>query len=155
MSAESTAPAKGKKINLRTPDVMAKVQEQVESHYRSTTVERIRANGGILQGGGTTVLLAKQFGFCYGGERAIDLAYAARKGFKDKRLFIFGEIIHNPSVNDQIAAMGIKNLIGKHGEAAIEDLAADDVVFVAAVGTDLETLQKINDRVCQIVDTPY
>lgn len=153
MSAESTAPAKGKKINLRTPDVMAKVQEQVESHYRSTTVERLRANGGILQVRDTTVLLAKQFGFCYGVERAIDLAYAARKVFKDKRLFILGEIIHNPLVNDQIATMGIKNLIGKHREAAIEDLTADDVVIVPAFGTDLETLQKINERGCQIVDT--
>jgi 4-hydroxy-3-methylbut-2-enyl diphosphate reductase len=153
MSAESTAPAKGKKINLRTPDVMAKVQEQVESHYRSTTVERLRANGGILQVRDTTVLLAKQFGFCYGVERAIDLAYAARKVFKDKRLFILGEIIHNPLVNDQIATMGIKNLIGKHREAAIEDLTADDVVIVPAFGTDLETLQKINECGCQIVDT--
>src|SRR5260221_6200816 len=152
-ASESTAPAKGKKINLRTPDVMAKVQEQVESHYRSTIVERLRANGGILQVRDTTVLLAKQFGFCYGVERAIDLAYAARKVFKDKRLFILGEIIHNPLVNDQIAAMGIKNLIGKHREAAIEDLTADDVVIVPAFGTDLETLQKINERGCQIVDT--
>jgi 4-hydroxy-3-methylbut-2-en-1-yl diphosphate reductase len=152
-ASESTAPAKARKINLRTPDVMAKVQEQVESHYRSTIVERIRANGGILQVQDTRLLLAKQFGFCYGVERAIDLAYAARKVFKDKRLFILGEIIHNPLVNDQIAAMGIKNLIGKHREAAIEDLTADDVVIVPAFGTDLDTLQKINERGCQIVDT--
>jgi 4-hydroxy-3-methylbut-2-en-1-yl diphosphate reductase len=154
MSApESTAPAKARKINLRTPDVMAKVQEQVESHYRSTIVEKIRANGGILRVQDTTVLLAKQFGFCYGVERAIDLAYAARKVFKDKRLFILGEIIHNPLVNDQIATMGIKNLIGKNREAKIEDLTADDVVIVPAFGTDLETLGQINERGCQIVDT--
>src|SRR5258707_4252874 len=146
MSAtESTAQAKARKINLRTPDVMAKVQEQVESHYRSTIVERLRAHAAILQVRDTTVLLAMQFGFCYGVERAIDLAYAARKVFKDKRLLILGEIIHNPLVNDQIAAMGIKNLIGKHREAAIEDLTADDVVIVPAFGTDLETLQKINE----------
>ncbi|HEX4202342.1 MAG TPA: 4-hydroxy-3-methylbut-2-enyl diphosphate reductase [Chthoniobacterales bacterium] len=150
---ESTAPAKARKINLRTPDVMAKVQEQVESHYRSTIVERLRANGGILKFEDTTVLLAKQFGFCYGVERAIDLAYAARKVFKDKRLFILGEIIHNPLVNDQIAAMGIKNLIGKHREAAIEDLTSEDVVIVPAFGTDLDTLQRIHERGCQIVDT--
>src|ERR1700758_2262571 len=150
---ESTAPAKARKINLRTPDVMAKVQEQVESHYRSTIVERIRANGGVLQVGDTTVLLAKQFGFCYGVERAIDLAYAAHKVFKDKRLFILGEIIHNPLVNDQIAAMGIKNLIGKNREAEIEDLTAEDIVIVPAFGTDLDTLQKIHERGCQIVDT--
>src|SRR5271165_1694757 len=113
MSAQSTsAPAKPKKINLRTPDVMAKVQEQVELHYRSVVVERIRSNGGILSVHDTTVRLAKQFGFCYGVERAIDLAYAARKVFSESRLFILGEIIHNPLVNEQIAAMGIKNLLG-------------------------------------------
>ena len=146
------APAR-KKINLRTPDVMARVQEQVESHYRSTVVERIRANGGTLCVRDTTVRLAKQFGFCYGVERAIDLAYAARKVFQDKRVFILGEIIHNPAVNEQIAAMGIKNLIGPHKEAEICDLTADDVVIVPAFGTDLQTLGRIQERGCQIVDT--
>ena len=102
------------KVNLRTPDVMAAVQEQVESHYRSDIVEKVRRAGGIISVGDTTVRLAKQFGFCYGVERAIDLAYAARKVFKDRRLFILGEIIHNPEVNEQIASLGIKNLTGKN-----------------------------------------
>lgn len=153
MATELTPAPVHKKINLRTPDVMARVQEQVESHYRSTVVERIRANGGILSVRDTTVRLAKQFGFCYGVERAIDLAYAARKVFQDKRVFILGEIIHNPAVNEQIAAMGIKNLIGPHKEAEINDLTADDVVIVPAFGTDLETLGRIQERGCQIVDT--
>jgi 4-hydroxy-3-methylbut-2-enyl diphosphate reductase len=154
MPADSTpAPAKPKKINLRTPDVMARVQEQVRSHYRSVIVERIRANGGILTVRDTTLRLAKQFGFCYGVERAIDLAYAARKVFAESRLFILGEIIHNPLVNEQIAALGIKNLLGTGPEAEIEDLTAQDVVIVPAFGTDLITLKKIQDRGCQIVDT--
>ena len=151
MSAPS--PARPKKINLRTPDVMAKVQEQIESHYRSVVVERIRANGGVLSVRDTTVRLAKQFGFCYGVERAIDLAYAARKVFAESRLFILGEIIHNPLVNEQIAAMGIKNLLGKGREAEIDELVADDIVIVPAFGTDLITLKKIQERGCQIVDT--
>jgi 4-hydroxy-3-methylbut-2-enyl diphosphate reductase len=154
MSAPSTQPtARPRKINLRTPDVMAKVQQQVESHYRSVVVERIRANGGILTVRDTTVRLAKQFGFCYGVERAIDLAYAARKVFAESRLFILGEIIHNPLVNEQIAAMGIKNLLGNGREAEIDELTADDIVIVPAFGTDLITLKKIQERGCQIVDT--
>ena len=104
-------------MNLRTPEVMAAVQAQVESHYRSEIVEKIRRNGGMLTVGDVTVRLAKQFGFCYGVERAIDLAYAAGKVFKDRRLFILGEIIHNPEVNEQIRAMGIRNLMGKNKEA--------------------------------------
>src|SRR2546428_9748274 len=132
---------------------MAAVQEQVESHYRSDVVEGVRRNGGILTFGDVTVRLAKQFGFCYGVERAIDLAYAARKVFRDRRLFIVGEIIHNPEVNDQIYSLGIKNLMGKNKQAEIADLQPEDVVIVPAFGTELSILQQIKERGCQIVDT--
>src|SRR2546430_13676906 len=94
------------KVNLRTPDVMAAVQEQDEQHYRSDIVDKVRRAGGVIKVGDTTVRLAKEFGFCYGAERAIDLAYAARKGFKDRRLFIVREIIHKPQVNPQTASLG-------------------------------------------------
>src|SRR5690554_5436839 len=85
------------KINLRRPDIMEAVQAQVLSHYRSQLVERIRFSGNIISAPGVlTVRLAKEFGFCYGVERAIDLAYAARRAFPDRRIFLLGEIIHNP-----------------------------------------------------------
>jgi 4-hydroxy-3-methylbut-2-en-1-yl diphosphate reductase len=141
------------KVNLRTPDVMAAVQEQVESHYRSDVVEGVRRNGGIISVGDVTVRLAKQFGFCYGVERAIDLAYAARKVFQDRRLFIVGEIIHNPEVNEQISSLGIKNLTGRNKQADISELQPDDVVILPAFGTELSILQQIKDHGCQIVDT--
>jgi 4-hydroxy-3-methylbut-2-enyl diphosphate reductase len=149
----SSGTTAGNRVNLRTPEVMTAVQEQVESHYRSDIVDKIRRTGGILSVGNTTVRLAKQFGFCYGVERAIDLAYAARKVFKDRRLFIVGEIIHNPEVNDQISSLGIKNLMGENKQANIEDLRPDDVVIVPAFGTELSTLEQIKERGCQIVDT--
>src|SRR5580693_8855998 len=103
------APASQKKINLRRPDIMEAVQAQVLSHYRSVLVERIRANGYILSADGRlTIKLAKEFGFCYGVERAIDLAYAATKSFAPGTpIYLIGEIIHNPEVNDQIRNMGI------------------------------------------------
>jgi 4-hydroxy-3-methylbut-2-enyl diphosphate reductase len=141
------------KVNLRTPDVMAAVQEQVEQHYRSDIVDKVRRAGGIIEVGDTIVRLAKQFGFCYGVERAIDLAYAARNVFKDRRLFIVGEIIHNPEVNHQIASLGIKNLTGRNKQAEISDLQPDDIVIVPAFGTELSMLQQIKERGCQIVDT--
>jgi 4-hydroxy-3-methylbut-2-enyl diphosphate reductase len=144
-----------KRINLRTPDIMAAVQAQVESHYRSELVEKIRARGGIVSAGGLTVRLAKQFGFCYGVERAIDLAYAARKSqeFAGRRLFILGEIIHNPEVNAQIAALGIRNLIGPNREAEIDDLTCEDVVIVPAFGAEVATRGRIEALGCFIVDT--
>ena len=132
---------------------MSAVQAQVETHYRSEIVERLRASGGTLTHGGVTVRLAKQFGFCYGVERAIDLAYAAAKVFTDRRLFILGEIIHNPEVNEQIVALGIRNLLGKDKQAEVSELTADDVVIVPAFGTDVTTLAEIKARGCQIVDT--
>src|SRR5260370_30251714 len=130
------APAAPQKINLRRPDVMAAVQAQVLAHYRSDLVERIRANGHILSAGDLTIKLAKQFGFCYGVERAIDLAYAARKVFPDQPIYILGEIIHNPEVNDQIRAMDIRFLSGKEKNAEIEDLQKDVIVIIPAFRTD-------------------
>ncbi len=153
MPNEPTTPPVAKRVNLRTPDVMAAVQAQVESHYRSEIVEKLRATGGTLALDGVTVRLAKQFGFCYGVERAIDLAYAAAKVFNDRRLFILGEIIHNPEVNEQIAALGIKNLIEPHKQAEVDDLTPEDVVIVPAFGTDVATLARIKERGPQIVDT--
>jgi 4-hydroxy-3-methylbut-2-enyl diphosphate reductase len=141
------------KVNLRTPEVMTAVQEQVESHYRSDIVDKVRRTGGIISVGDVTVRLAKQFGFCYGVERAIDLAYAARKVFKDRRLFIVGEIIHNPEVNEQISSLGIRNLTGQNKQADISELQPDDVVILPAFGTEVSVLQQIKDRGCQIVDT--
>src|SRR3954467_2813341 len=141
------------KVNLRTPEVMTAVQEQVEAHYRSDIVDAVRRNGGTIRFGDMTVRLAKQFGFCYGVERAIDLAYAAGKVFKDRRLFILGEIIHNPEVNEQIRSLGLRNLMGKGKEAEIDDLQPSDVVIVPAFGSEMSTMQKIKARGCQIVDT--
>lgn len=153
MADSSVSESRPKRVNLRTPDVMVAVQAQVESHYRSEVVEKIRSNSGSITVDGVTVKLAKQFGFCYGVERAIDLAYAAQKVFSDRRLYILGEIIHNPEVNEQISVLGIRNLIGKDKEADISDLGPDDVVIVPAFGTEVSTLEAIKQRGCQIVDT--
>src|SRR5271170_762811 len=106
---KTIAPAEALKVNLRTPDLMAVVQSQVQFQYCSNLVASLRTRRESLTVGEITVRLAKEFGFCYGVERAIDLAYAARKVFQDSDLYILGEIIHNPEVNTQIAALGIKN----------------------------------------------
>ena len=131
------------KINLRRPDVMEAVQAQVLSHYRSELVDRIRARGHVLSAGGLTVKLAKEFGFCYGVERAIDLAYAARKVFPDQPIYILGEIIHNPEVNDQLREMEIRFLSGKEKNADLEDLKQGDVVIIPAFGAEIATMEKV------------
>ena len=141
------------RINLRTPEVMLEVQAKVEQHYHSSLVEKIRAQGGRFSAGKTTLYLAKQFGFCYGVERAIDLAYAARKVFPDQRLFLMGEIIHNPEVNAHMEALGIQNLFGKESLSAVAALTAEDIVIVPAFGAEVAMLEKIKAQGCRIVDT--
>jgi 4-hydroxy-3-methylbut-2-enyl diphosphate reductase len=132
---------------------MERVQEQVERHYHSDLVERIRSEGATLTLGSTTIRLAKQFGFCYGVERAIDLAYAARKVFPEARLFLIGEIIHNPEVNSQMVALGILNLLDESGRPVVEDLGPDDVVIVPAFGATVALVEEIKSHGCRIVDT--
>ena len=147
----------GKKINLRRPDIMEAVQAQVLSHYRSELVERVRANGSVLAAGDLTVKLAKEFGFCYGVERAIDLAYAARKYFSDVSpetpIYLLGEIIHNPEVNDQIRNMGIQIISPKPTEAELRNLKSGDAVIIPAFGTEVGTRKKLEEMGCKLVDT--
>ncbi len=148
------APIAPKKINLRRPEIMEAVQAQVISHYRSEVVERIRATGNVISAQGLTVKLAKEFGFCYGVERAIDLAYAARKSFPaDKPIFLLGEIIHNPEVNDQIRNLGIKTISNKPTDAEIAQLNREDVVIIPAFGTEVVTRRKLEEKGCVLVDT--
>ncbi len=152
MSTE--APAAQKKVNLRRPDILEAVQAQVLSHYRSELVERVRANGCVLSADSLTVKLAKEFGFCYGVERAIDLAYAARKYFPpDKPIYLLGEIIHNPEVNDQIRNMGIQIISPKPTEDEMTRLHVGDVVMIPAFGTEVGTRKRLEERGCVLVDT--
>src|SRR5882724_10513380 len=152
MSTEGSS-VSSKKINLRRPDIMAAVQAQVLSHYRSALVERIRANGHILSAGDLTIKLAKEFGFCYGVERAIDLAYAARRAYPHQRIFLLGEMIHNPEVNDQIKRMGIVTIAGKPRDEEIDQLRQEDIVIIPAFGTEVATKRKLEEKGCLFVDT--
>jgi len=153
---DSNGNAAPRKVNLRRPDVMEAVSAQVVAHYRSELVERIRANGGVISQGELTVKLAKEFGFCYGVERAIDLAYAARRVFPEPtRIFLLGEIIHNPEVNDQIRNLGIVSIPPKPTDEELSalDLTANDVVIIPAFGTEVATRRRLEAIGCQTVDT--
>ena len=134
---------------------MEAVQAQVLSHYRSELVERIRAKGSVLSADGLlSIKLAKEFGFCYGVERAIDLAYAARKSFPpEKPIYLLGEIIHNPEVNDQISNLGILTISPKPDDEELSRLHPGDVVIIPAFGTEVVTRRKLEEKQCVLVDT--
>jgi 4-hydroxy-3-methylbut-2-enyl diphosphate reductase len=149
--AESTS--KRSRVNVRRPDVMELVTAEVANHYKSSIVERLRDLHGELVIGNTTLRLAQEFGFCYGVERAIDLAYASRKVFPSNRIFLIGEIIHNPEVNRQLVDMGIVSLPWQELSADYDNLTADDVVIVPAFGAPTAFMDKIDAKGCYIVDT--
>jgi 4-hydroxy-3-methylbut-2-enyl diphosphate reductase len=154
MASAAPSPAKPqRRVNVRTPKVMERVQAEVEKHYRSPLVESVRQGAGSLTVGSTTVRLARDFGFCYGVERAIDLAYAARRVFADRRVWLLGEIIHNPEVNRQLDEMGIIRIpIEQHAEQ-VSRLTAEDVVIVPAFGAETDLMRRIHERGCAVVDT--
>ena len=138
---------------MRTPEVMERVQAEVANHYQSSIVEKVRSRGGVLRIRDTTLRLAQQFGFCYGVERAIDLAYASRRVFPDNRIFLIGEIIHNPEVNRQLEEMNIVSLPWREMNEQYDDLDENDVVIVPAFGAPISFMDKVESQGCQIVDT--
>jgi 4-hydroxy-3-methylbut-2-enyl diphosphate reductase len=100
--------------------------------YHSAIVEQVKADDYTHRAGRLTVHLAREFGFCYGVDRAVDYAYQTRQRFPDRRVFLTGEIIHNPHVNDKLRAMGIRFLTDE-GEDP-DALTASDVVILPAFG---------------------
>src|SRR5713226_10211014 len=93
----------------------AEVQEELATDYNGRLVDLLREREFTLTAGDVTVRLAKEFGFCYGVERAVDYAYQARKKFPDRTIYLAGEIIHNPHVNSNLQAMGITFLMPVNG----------------------------------------
>lgn len=152
-AANTAAKTKRPRVNVRRPDVMERVAAEVAVHFHSSIVEKLKDRGGRISIGNTTVLLAQQFGFCYGVERAIDLAYASRRVFPENRIFLIGEIIHNPEVNRQLREMNIVSLPWKDITPEYDDLFEEDVVIVPAFGAPTHFMDKVNERGCYVVDT--
>ena len=111
----------------------------------------MRANGYTYGSGRLDVRLAAEFGFCYGVDRAVDYAYQARTRFPDRTVYLTGEIIHNPHVNDQLRGLGIRFLSDPDEDA--ERLGPDDVVILPAFGVTIATLHDLSRRGCTLVDT--
>ncbi len=119
--------------------------------YDSDLVRRARAHGHRLEWPGLAVRIAEQFGFCYGVDRAVDYAYEARTQFPDRRLFIIGEIIHNPVVNRRLRELGYR-FLGQNG-FTLGDLRPDDVVLIPAFGVTVNLLEELRAVGCVLVDT--
>ena len=132
-------------------DLKHEVAHVLAESYHSDLVSAIKDAGYVYASGRLEVHLAREFGFCYGVDRAVDYAYQARKRFPAQRVYLTGEIIHNPHVNDRLRAQGIR-FLSDAGES-IEALTPDDVVILPAFGITIELLQDLTSRECTLVDT--
>jgi 4-hydroxy-3-methylbut-2-en-1-yl diphosphate reductase len=122
--------------------------------YQSAAIERLKGLGYEAGAGGLHFKLAREFGFCYGVDRAVDYAYQTRRQFPDRRVFLSGEIIHNPDVNRRLTDMGIRIL--DHDRDPVErfaDVAAGDVVILPAFGVSVPELAHLKSKQCVLVDT--
>ena len=131
----------------------SEVQSELASDYTGHLVDLLKDREYTLTVGDVTIRLAKEFGFCYGVERAVDYAYQARKKFPDRTIYLAGEIIHNPHVNSKLQGMGITFLMPDNGHIDFSGVKAEDVVILPAFGVtirDFETLRQIG---CVMVDT--
>jgi 4-hydroxy-3-methylbut-2-enyl diphosphate reductase len=132
-------------------DLKQAVSDLLAENYHSAIVDRIKADDFTYRSGRLTVHLAREFGFCYGVDRAVDYAYQTRRRFPDRPVFLTGEIIHNPHVNEKLRAMGIRFL--SDSQDLIDQLGKDDVVILPAFGVTTATLQQLDRRGCTLVDT--
>ena len=135
-------------------NLKAAVRPVLAQSYHSQVVERLKQLGYAARAGEVKIKLAREFGFCYGVDRAVEYAYEAREQFPDRRIFLSGEIIHNPEVNGRIEGLGIR-ILPDHKTAeeryAVVDKA--DVVILPAFGVSVAELQHLRSKGCVLVDT--
>jgi 4-hydroxy-3-methylbut-2-enyl diphosphate reductase len=132
----------------------AEIEGRLAADYHSTIVEAMRAGRYRLAAGPLTFRLAREFGFCYGVDRAVDYAYETRVKFPDRRLYLVGEIIHNPHVNRKLKDMGVRFLErGADGEFDFSPIIPADAVILPAFGVTIGDFERLRGIGCVLVDT--
>ncbi len=131
----------------------AEVATQLQSEYQSNLIQEIRSNNYRLQRGDVTIRLAEAFGFCWGVERAVAMAYETRQHFPSDRIWMTNEIIHNPSVNQRLQGMEVEFIPVEQGKKDFSIVESGDVVILPAFGASVQEMQLLNNKGCKIVDT--
>lgn len=129
------------------------VQGTLQADYSGHLVDLLRERDYVLTAGDVTVRLAREFGFCYGVERAVEYAYQARSKFPDRRIILVGEIIHNPHINTKLRAMGVNILEPASGSFDYSVVKPEDVVIIPAFGVTIHDFQMLREIGCVVVDT--
>ena len=129
------------------------VEAELAADYSGRLVDLLREREYVLTAGDVTVRLAREFGFCYGVERAVDYAYQTRRKFPDRRVFLAGEIIHNPHVNAKLREMGVEFLGALGTGFDYGRVRPDDVVILPAFGVTIHDFETLRALGCVVVDT--
>lgn len=130
------------------------VKPQLRESYHSSLIDQIKAHDFSHQAGRISIYLAKEFGFCYGVDRAIDYAYETRAKFPDRRIFLTNEIIHNPRVNAKLQELGIQFLSGPYAcGMKMDEIRTEDVVIMPAFGITVSEQDQLQKTGCVLVDT--
>jgi len=141
------------RYNRRGFGLGEEVAGSLQTAYQSDLIASLRTHGHELREGRLTVRLAEAFGFCWGVERAVAMAYETRRHYPTERIWITNEIIHNPSVNDHLREMDVLFIPVEGGVKDFSEVAAGDVVILPAFGATVQEMQLLSERGCHIVDT--
>lgn len=131
----------------------SEVGPSLHTDYHSRIIEEMKANDDRLRIGDLDFLVAREFGFCYGVERAVEYAYETRKKFPDRTIYLTGEIIHNPHVNARLKEKGIRFLRDQNGGPGLQVVKTADVVILPAFGVTVQELATLRGQGCVLVDT--
>jgi 4-hydroxy-3-methylbut-2-enyl diphosphate reductase len=130
------------------------VEPILAAEYHSSLVDRIRSDGFAHAWGDLSIRLAKDFGFCYGVDRAVDYAYQTAHKFPDRSIYLVGEIIHNPHVNQRLSDAGITFLYpDATGTFDFSGITPDDVVILPAFGVTMADFSELREIGCILIDT--
>ncbi|CAM6095575.1 unnamed protein product [Calypogeia fissa] len=151
--AHTEGPATEEAFDTKGFGYKKEMLKQMDSEYTSDTVKKLKENGNSMIFGDITVKLAESYGFCWGVERAVQIAYEARKQFPDQQLWITNEIIHNPTVNQKLASMNVQGIPITEEGKNFDVVDGKDVVILPAFGAAVSEMQTLNDKGVQIVDT--
>ncbi|XP_051146926.1 4-hydroxy-3-methylbut-2-enyl diphosphate reductase, chloroplastic [Andrographis paniculata] len=127
--------------------------EQMNQEYTSDIIKTLKENGYVYKWGDVTVKLAESYGFCWGVERAVQIAYEARKQFPTEKIWLTNEIIHNPTVNQRLEEMDVQNIPTDHGKKNFSVVDKGDVVILPAFGASVDEMLLLSEKNVQIVDT--
>jgi 4-hydroxy-3-methylbut-2-enyl diphosphate reductase len=143
------------KTHIRTGfGLKEEIKDTLDQEFQSGLIDKIKAADSKYIQGNTTIKLAKEYGFCYGVDRSIDYAYQTVQKFPDKKIYLTGEIIHNPYVNKRLIDMGVVFLGGQYNKGeSVNDVKKEDIVILPAFGVSISALKELKEIGCILVDT--